>query len=118
MIVEFHSGGGDIHRAALIDWAHAVGYARVWFDGEVVDLEPSAGGPVTTRCTACGQQFVDGRSGHFWHHVRCAGVFPTACSLCGSDLPQWTPVPRDRGAVANRKALTPVRVAHDGQGAD
>jgi hypothetical protein len=29
LIVEFHSGGGDMHRAALIDWAHSVGYTRV-----------------------------------------------------------------------------------------
>jgi hypothetical protein len=29
LIVEFHSGGGDMHRAALIDWAHSVGYRRV-----------------------------------------------------------------------------------------
>ena len=112
VIVEFHSGGGDTHRAALIDWAHAVGYRRVWFDGELVDLEQTAGGPVTTRCTGCGQQFVDGRTGHFWHHVRASGVFPTACSLCGSDLPQWTRTrPTDAGG-ANRNALARAGPAH------
>jgi hypothetical protein len=92
VIVEFHSGGNDMHRAALSDWAHSLGYTRVWFDGELIDLEPSAGGPVTTRCSGCGQQFVDGRTADFWRHTRCSGVFPTVCSLCGSDLPQWTPV--------------------------
>jgi hypothetical protein len=101
VIVEFHSGGGDTHRAALSDWAHSVGYTRVWFDGELVDLEPTAGGPVTTRCNGCGQRFVDGRSGRFWHHVRRLGAFPAACSLCGSDLEQWTPT---RPAETNGRA--------------
>jgi hypothetical protein len=103
VIVEFHSGGSDLHRVALCDWACAVGYGRVWFDGEVVDLEPTAGGPVTTRCTGCGQRFVDGQSGHFWHTVRCSGLFPTACSLCGSDLPQWTPMGRVGAERTDRK---------------
>jgi hypothetical protein len=94
VIVKFHSGGGDTHRAALSDWAQAVGYRRVWFDDEVIDLEPSADGPVTTRCTGCGQRYLDGRSGQFWHHVRRSGAFPYICSLCGSDLPQWTPSPQ------------------------
>jgi hypothetical protein len=118
LIVEFHSGGGDMHRAALTDWARSVGYARVWFDGELVDLEPSAGGPVTTRCTGCGQQFVDGRSGHFWQDVRSSGMFPTACVLCGSDLPQWIPLRRGRGVRATRKVPARVRAARGGGGAD
>jgi hypothetical protein len=105
VIVKFHSGGRDTHRAALIDWAHAVGYRRVWFDGEVVDLEPDAGGSVATRCTGCGQQFVDGRSGRFWHQVRRTGAFPATCSLCGSDLPQWTPMRRADTDRAQRSLL-------------
>ena len=105
VIVEFHSGGSDMHRAALCDWAAAVGYARVWFDGEVVELEPTAGGPVTTCCTGCGQRFVDGRSGRFWHTVRCSGFFPPACSLCGSDLPQWTPMHTTATNAARPKEL-------------
>jgi hypothetical protein len=112
VIVEFHCGGDDLHRAALIDWAHAVGYTRVWFDGELVDLEPSAGGPVSTRCTGCGQQFVDGRSARFWHHVRCSGAFPTACYLCGSDLLQWRPTP-DAGGTGG-DVLTPGPPLHAG----
>ena len=104
MIVEFHSGGSDVHRAALCDWARAVGYTRVWFDGEVVELEPTARGPVATRCSGCGQQFVDGRSARFWHHVRCSGAFPVACALCGSDLPQWTPVEQRQAGRGDAKA--------------
>jgi hypothetical protein len=112
VIVEFHSGGGNMHRAALIDWANTAGYARVWFDGELVDLEPAAGGSVTTRCTGCGQHFVDGRNGRFWHQVRCSGAFPTACSLCGSDLLQWTPVPDSGGSGG--EVLTRGRPVHTG----
>jgi hypothetical protein len=110
VIVEFHSGGGDAHRAALIDWAHAIGYARVWFDGELVDLEPAAGGPVTTRCTGCRQEFVDGRSGKFWHHVRHSGAFPTGCSLCGSDLPQWIPMRRTGAGRGNLNVSVSARL--------
>jgi hypothetical protein len=104
VIVQFHSGGNDIHRAALIDWARAVGYTRVWFDGEFLELEPAAGGLVTTRCTGCSQQFVDGRSLRFWHHVRCSGAFPVVCSMCGSDLPQWRPMRRATSGQASRSA--------------
>jgi hypothetical protein len=117
VIVQFHSGGGDLHRAALIDWAHAIGYTRVWFDGEVVELEPAAGGPVTTRCSGCGQRFVDGRSGHFWHHVRRSGAFPTGCVLCGSDLAQWTPAHRARTDSADRKRVSRERAPRVGNGA-
>ncbi len=92
VIVEFRSGGTNEHRAALVGWASAAGYSRVWFEREVADLQPTEHGLVGTRCTGCGERFVDGRSGHFWKHVRAAGVFPVACSLCGSDLPQWTPL--------------------------
>ena len=112
VIVEFHSGGSDVHRAALSDWARAVGYVRVWFDGEIVDLEPTAGGLMATRCTGCGQRFVDGRSGHFWDHVRRSGAFPVACSLCGSDLPQWTPVRRADPGRAHRNGFIPEQSAH------
>jgi hypothetical protein len=115
VIVEFHSGGSDMHRAALCDWACAVGYGRVWFEGEVVDLEPVPGGTVSTCCTGCGQRFVDGRSGHFWHTVRCCGFFPPVCSLCGADLPQWTPMRRVGGDRSDRKSATRERPAGVGK---
>jgi hypothetical protein len=94
VIVEFHSGGSVAHRAALLGWARDAGYGRVWFEREVADLEPAEQGLVATRCTGCGERFVDGRSGQFWRRVRATGVFPVLCTLCGSDLPQWTPVHR------------------------
>ncbi len=101
VIVEFHSSGSDMHRAALCDWAQAVGYGRVWFDAEVVDLEPTARGLVATRCTGCGRRFVDGRTSRFWHQVRCSGAFPAGCLLCGSDLEQWTPSIRQTRPMAS-----------------
>jgi hypothetical protein len=110
VIAEFHSGGSDMHRAALISWAHTIGYTRVWFDGELVDLEPSAGGPVTTRCSGCGQEFVDGQSRKFWHHVRHSGAFPSGCSLCGSDLPQWTPMRRTGAGRGNLNVAVSARL--------
>jgi hypothetical protein len=103
VIVQFHAGGGEAHRRALCEWARSAGYQRVWFDGEVVALEPAAGGIVRTRCTGCGQRFIDGRSGWFWNNVRRSGTFPVACSLCGSDMPQWTPVERPKAATSDVK---------------
>jgi hypothetical protein len=103
VIVELHCGGDDHHKAALVSWASMVGYRRIWFDREVVELNPAADGLVETRCSGCGGRFIDGRSQDFWQHVRCVGLFPTMCALCGSDLPQWTPVARRRSAMSNRK---------------
>ena len=103
LIVQFHAGGGEAHRRALRDWASRAGYRRAWFDGEVVELEPTGGGLVRTRCTGCGQRFIDGRSGWFWNNVRRSGTFPVACSLCGSDLPQWTRVDHDESTTAEGK---------------
>ncbi len=70
VIIEFLAGGTERHRNALKSWAAAAGYTRAWFDDEVVELTPSAGGLVQTRCSGCGGRFVDGRSEHFWHNVR------------------------------------------------
>jgi hypothetical protein len=59
-----------------------------------------------------------GAAATFWDYVHRAGAFPTACALCGSDLPQWASLCRGRGVVANRKMPTPVRAPHGGDGAD
>lgn len=93
LIVDFRGRAERMHRDALCAWAARVGYRRVWFDGEVVELEPEPGGEAHTRCTGCRARLVDADAS-FWAFVRHRGAFPTACVLCGSDLPQWTPVPR------------------------
>ncbi len=90
VIVEFLAGGSERHRSALTGWAAAVGYTRAWFDDGFVELTPSVGGLVQTRCSGCGVHFVDGRSERFWQNVRQSGMFPSACRICGSDMPQWT----------------------------
>lgn len=112
VIVDFLCGGGADHREALCKWAATAGYSRAWLDGQIVDLTPSPGGLVATRCTGCGQRFVDGRNGQFWDQVRRAGVFPASCSMCGSDLPQWAPLlqaaqRRDERALRRHRAETP-----------
>ena len=91
VVVTFRCGDAPGHRATLTDWAARVGYRRVWFDGEVSELDPAPGGQAQTRCTGCRTRLVDADAS-FWGFVRHRGVFPTACILCGSDLPQWTPV--------------------------
>jgi hypothetical protein len=90
VIVDFRCGGTIEHHEALSDWAGRIGYRRAWFDGEIAELDPSPGGRAQTRCTGCRARLVDADPS-FWDFVRHRGAFPTACVLCGSDLPQWTP---------------------------
>jgi len=103
LIVDFRCGGGAEHRRALREWAARVGYRRVWFDGEIADLQPSPGGAVQTRCTGCRARLVDADAS-LWEFVRHHGAFPTACVLCGSDLPQWTPVRQKQRPASDPEA--------------
>lgn len=91
VVVDFLCEGESRHREVLCDWASYAGYQRMWFNDEVVDLEPNPGGRAQTRCSGCGVRLVDGKD-QFWGYVRKRGVFPTGCPLCGSDLQQWSPV--------------------------
>jgi hypothetical protein len=52
LMVQFHAGGNEAHRRAVCEWASRVGCQRAWFDGEVVELEPSAGGLVRSGAPA------------------------------------------------------------------
>ncbi len=79
---------GD-ERDALASWAASVGYLRIWFPDEIVDLEPAPPTVARVRCTGCRTAMEDGTP-EFWAHVRLVGAFPSMCVLCGSDLPQWT----------------------------
>ena len=108
LIVDFRGGAEPAHRDAMCAWAARVGYRRVWFDGDVVEIEPVPGGEAQTRCTGCRARLVDANAS-FWDFVRHRGAFPTACVLCGSDLPQWTPVSarrEDPGHAEARHAST------------
>ncbi|MGO9960943.1 MAG: hypothetical protein ACLP50_34035 [Solirubrobacteraceae bacterium] len=90
VIVDFRCGGSRWHRDVLCGWAASVGYRRAWFDEAVVELEPAPGGTARARCSGCGALLADNGAA-FWDFVRHRGAFPTACVLCGSDLPQWSP---------------------------
>jgi hypothetical protein len=111
VIADVRGRAERVHRDALCAWAARVGYRRVWFDCDVVDVEPAPGGAAQTRCTGCRARLVDADAS-FWDFVRRRGAFPTACVLCGSDLPQWTPacVARDLDAIG-------VRTSDGGRGA-
>jgi hypothetical protein len=110
VIVDFCGGAAHAHREALCNWAARVGYRRVWLDGDVVELEPVPGGAAQTRCTGCRARLVDANAG-FWDFVRRRGAFPTACVLCGSDLPQWTPVRREEDEPCHGDAKVPAITA-------
>lgn len=89
LIVEPRCGDLGPHRARLAAWAATVGYRRLWMDGEVLELAPTPGGRAETRCSSCRGRLVDADVS-FWDFVRVRGAFPSACCLCGADLPQWT----------------------------
>ena len=88
LIVQFRCGDAPEHRDTLREWAERVGYRRIWFEGELAELEPEPGGTAEVRCQACRARFVDSDAS-FWEFIRAAGAFPYVCTLCGADLPQW-----------------------------
>jgi len=82
-------GGGRRAEKALVDWAAATGYRRIWFPARVVPLEPAGElGGARTTCPRCQAEWRDGGQ-RFWAGVRRRGLFPTWCMVCGGDLPQW-----------------------------
>jgi hypothetical protein len=107
LLVDFLCEGASEHREALCAWAAYAGYHRMWFDDEIVELEPNPGGSAQTRCSGCGVRLVDGKA-PFWSYVRQRGVFPTSCPLCGSDLPQWSPAVERSGASLGRRRAADI----------
>jgi hypothetical protein len=108
LIVAFRCGGSSVHRQALCAWAGRVGYRRAWFEGEVRELDPVPGGAAHTRWTGCRARLVDADAS-FWEFVRHYGAFPAACVLCGSDLPQWSPVRQTPEAAGDPEATQTSR---------
>jgi hypothetical protein len=106
-LVRFLAGDSAGARAVIVDWAGVVGYRRVWFSDELVELPGPVEGVADTRCSGCAARFVDAEPG-FWAHVRTAGRFPAMCPLCGGDLPQWR-VREARPALAARDRVKPRR---------
>ena len=83
---------------ALVRWASAVGYRRVWLPGALVEFD-AVERPLDrayVRCRECGADWDDGTIA-FWETVRERGAFPQNCLACGGTLPQWEPdTPRAR----------------------
>jgi hypothetical protein len=78
-------------EAAILGWAPAVGYRRVWLPSRVVtfgDPAPPLGCAAVT-CPTCGATWEDGSAG-FWERVRSDGWFPARCPACGGSLPEWS----------------------------
>lgn len=108
LVMDFLCEGAAHNRETLCRWAAYAGYRRLWFDEEIVDLEPHPGGSAHTRCSGCGLRLVDGK-GQFWQYVRRRGVFPTGCPLCGSDLAQWSPVKKPASRLRPTKRPAQAR---------
>jgi hypothetical protein len=93
-------------RAALVAWATLLGYERIWFRDDVVDLDPSrsgAGQRVSTTCRVCASTWVEDTP-EFWLSAQHNGAFPSRCPSCGHALPQWAPVPAPECEPADRDA--------------
>lgn len=92
LLVTFLSRGRDPAAAedALCDWAHQVGYRRVWLPDRVVTLDasPDPFAHAEVRCRICGARWHDSAP-DFWTMVREQRHFPKWCFICGWELPQW-----------------------------
>ncbi len=109
VIVRFRAAGRARRDAehALIRWAAAVGYRRVWLPDSVVDLEPPPDRrAASVECPTCGADWADADP-DFWLSVREGGCFPTTCPLCGGHLPQWSVYRDRRGAGLAKGAAGP-----------
>ena len=93
LAVRFYAEGSDREEAegALLEWARAVGYRRVWLPDRIEEIEPEPGdfGTAAVRCPSCGIKWEDS-SPEFWLAIRRDRVFPRWCLICGWELPQWT----------------------------
>jgi hypothetical protein len=81
----------DGGEAAVLAWAAAVGYRRVWLPGRLVALgcELASLPSACVRCPTCGATWEDGTV-VFWERVRRDGRFPAVCLACGGSLPEWS----------------------------
>ena len=89
-----HSPRDEASDSAVIEWAHTVGYRRVWLPDRVIDLDVAQAriGPAETTCRTCGLTWSDDTP-EFWRQVRSAGAFPGYCLGCGASLPEWRLAP-------------------------
>jgi hypothetical protein len=81
-------GLGESAKASVTLWAASVGYKRLWFPNELIELPQWEPGTARVDCPACGAHWEDD-SPEFWNFVREVCAFPVSCLLCGGDLPQW-----------------------------
>jgi hypothetical protein len=91
--VRFLVNDGPVARHELGRWAARTGHDRIWFRDEVLELEPPPGvdGEYGTTCPSCGLAITDSGPGLIGF-VRKVGHFPLNCFVCGTFVPQWTPV--------------------------
>jgi hypothetical protein len=106
-VVAFVAGDTPPARAAIVRWAGDVGYRRLWLPGDVVELRGPQEAPAETRCSGCAVRLHDAAP-EFWRHVRALGRFPSACPVCGGDLPQWR-VRQNEPAASDPEADHPPR---------
>jgi hypothetical protein len=97
LVVAFVPDGSGTPEAerALLDWAHVVGYRRVWLPTRLVELGAtlSPAGEAEVTCPTCGRNWADA-SPDFWALVRGCGYFPPSCPACNGSLPEWNVVHR------------------------
>jgi hypothetical protein len=91
-------------RRTLKRWAAWTGHERIWFRDEVCDLESPAAidCDLGTTCPSCGLEITDSGPGLIGF-VRRVGHFPLNCFVCGTFVPQWTPVRSEASHPASRR---------------
>ncbi|HET6831316.1 MAG TPA: hypothetical protein VFH44_08215 [Solirubrobacterales bacterium] len=112
-------------RRALKRWAARTGHERIWFRDEVSELEAPAGidGEYGTTCPACGLEITDSGP-DLMGFVHKVGHFPLNCFVCGTFVPQWTPLGNSYAAdgsagyrePAEHRALHVVGGREEGEG--
>lgn len=78
-------------RRTFTAWGASLGYRRLWWRDELVELDPASGtlgGLARTCCRTCGSEWSDD-SAEFWAMSVDQGILPIWCPLCGSSVPQW-----------------------------
>jgi hypothetical protein len=119
---------GDRARAerAISTWAGRVGYRRVWFPDRIYEpgKPPRVSSQALVECPTCRHTW-HGRGRRFWHQIWEFRMFPPACPLCGSTMPQWrvrrTPyiTPEERAErAAERRRLQRLKQQRRGEHPD
>jgi len=118
IITELTASASKAFRETLSAWASTLGYRRLWWRDDVIELDGWSGlggRSAWTRCRTCGSVWAD-QTQDFWATSADAGLFPLWCPACGGAVPQWRldpASPHDASDRAERALTTTPTVGED-----